>query len=655
MKGESIYEKIEPHLPKKEKEEPILVRKAEEVILEKLEKKVGIIAEITEIVNNTKLEENPEKVKEKFLHFQERVFAQYPKTYPLFKEYKSLSQEEEKKRNRYLELERKLSTTKLSEAEIKEYEKLEKEKEKIETQLKQLTQKGGVNFDFLISIYYGINSLLDSFKFVQEIKNDRNLIIQKLKEAFRFKFETKEEEEKMKEHIQDIIINNPFAINIILDKDYFEHLVGKKTIEGVHCQGSPFSLIKAMPNSKFISETIKHETNHAILKNFIPLRYSPARRLKLILEHPTKFEKLKTPKWLIEDTKKQRYNFLKKIPVQEIIDGLHLEILADINIISQHLLEPLEPSESDYPVLLKLAGLDLEEKLNKKLGFSTCQNEFNRIREILMKFHLKKDEEPEIREYCQKLKGEIEKSFLETIQEMRRALFISKHLNNELEIHSLLILLPPSKYRHIKRYLQFRFGKELLERYNSLYDFYSNPDKISFKTLQNIELLKEELTEEEVKVLKLRIEEIDDSNFAEFTNDSDLNSLSLKSLREYFSKFESLNSKLGFKKDFLNRFQKKIYWNYFNIFLINNLRDNFKKLPSLFRNLNEEERKTFLETFEDYCQTFMEEDLTDIYKQKINLAFIQKLPLWEVLQKLGLEQITKEGIKKYEEEYEKGN
>ena len=75
-------------------------------------------------------------------------------------------------------------------------------------------------------------------------------------------------------------------------------------------------------------------------------------------------------------------------------------------------------------------------------------------------------EDEAIRSFCKKLKVETEDKFLEIINQMKEAEYITKELNeeNQFKKEVLYTLLKPSQYHHIKKFFEFKYGKERIEK-----------------------------------------------------------------------------------------------------------------------------------------------------------------------------------------------
>lgn len=610
-------------------------------VFEILDRKINFIKGIKKLIDGIELNEDVNVVETKIRRYLEQMLPQNIEVFQGLAKIEELEKELDTVINRLNDLTNKEKT---SFTKSKEFNDLELRRDELLKNIDSLKIKYGPDFEFLDAVRSGLNLLIRKFRFIQKIKDDNERIIEELNKDLFGEEDAEEGEngegEKIDKNTVKKIIVSPFSINVILEKKFFNNVIkvikekeGPDTV-GFHLAGSPFNVIMDDENQDILSETINHENIHNLTEGFLSLNRSPLGIIESALERADKIKALNPPRMIMEIAERYKKEVMRA-PIIFFIDQLHGEIIADI--------ERVERFEFLIKNLYLTRGI---EKKRRYVGFTTAQNEIIGIKKLLIKA-IMTDTDIEIRENCNRLLRGIDKAFDRAITYMRKALFISRYINYQLEVHSLIALLKPSKFRHIERYLKYRCGNTLYEGWSSFYRFLSEFDA-SLNTMKAIASIKDNLPERERSLLKEELESVQD--FFIFAEEAKLEDGSIDDIRNYIDIIESFDSILHFEQKFLENFKEGILWSFFFFFLEKDIKNNFINLPDFVNNLTPDEKKVFNKTLESYfLDGLAHDDLRDIYEIEIDQSLIKSLPLWDILVKLKLDKIVQNGLDRFEE------
>lgn len=418
--------------------------KEKELIFEKLEKKIAIIKHIKQLIDQTNAAEEISDVNKRFDEYFEEVFSQYPEAREK-KEKIDILWEKAHTIHERLEVfsGKEENFSKEEEAEI---ENLKKAQDKLFAEMDVL--KVDEEVCFLASLQNGMACLEEKFSSLREMEESDALLMAELEKALFFSIDDDEVGSRLDPRSIKHMAIDEFDVKVVFDKMYFTKQLAQKDkyVVGLHYAGTPFIAIRENANN--IPLTVEHEKIHNILDGFFPKNnYDPSHLLKMYLENSSSAEEhsKQTIEQAIEKEK------ISTITPQALIDNLHEEMIADIDRVEAHLLND---------------GI---------VEFSTAEVEVDDMKKLLIAIERNSDDE-DVKKHCLFLKEGIEKAFRRAARLMREALFISQNLGNEVEVHALLVLLKPSKWRHIKSYLASRHNtsvhefsfklKELQEKFN---------------------------------------------------------------------------------------------------------------------------------------------------------------------------------------------
>lgn len=432
--------------------------KREKILLEGLKEKVDVVKEGASLLYGVSMEKDLGTVRKGFDTFLASVRARYPDAVNAAQELARLPEELEEF---YFQSD--------AAAEKKEWE-ISNEEERLsvrdvdyrlvlrEARINKLENNPDVMF--LMRMERGTALLKEKNEFVHNLYNNREAIINDLFTKLNQSSEGRKialSEDNIKK-----ISYGPFSIivKINLDSPFMP--------PAFHIKNTPFILIKEQEKNSeaFWNAALAHEEIHNKLDGFSSFSLYPSEFLKTFFQSEGRAGKIFEAGWIKEEEMKKIIEELRRrkeevlynpLFPKKLIDMLHEEMIADIPSIEAHLLE---------------AFFDKKEKRSKRLGFSTSAREVEIMKKIVSRAG-KNEPEKEIKERYEIIKNRIEDAFNMSMRQMRELLFVSLQFPDIIDVHILLILLPPSKFSHIKEYMKFFYGDDVYENFAKSYNQYN--------------------------------------------------------------------------------------------------------------------------------------------------------------------------------------
>lgn len=231
------------------------------------------------------------------------------------------------------------------------------------------------------------------------------------------------------------------------------------TSNGFHHPGLPITFVRDNLNSQVTNSTIRHERMHNFLEGSRTMLDRTGQHSQESLGRMLT--------WIGESTKggnpKVTTAFVRKMKTgRPILDDLQNEFLAELgNREVQGLGTVLMEKPNQQPT---------ERFFNHVLNHATAGTQAFRALDRVLNFG-DASSDPLVRLQARDFAKNIEGGFNRMMDEANRTLFIGKGIDGEnpkadadRRVHALLHILPPTKYRHIERYLRHRYGTEAVDR-----------------------------------------------------------------------------------------------------------------------------------------------------------------------------------------------
>lgn len=243
--------------------------------------------------------------------------------------------------------------------------------------------------------------------------------------------------------IRDIRFDGIHAA-VILDDDVFDKFTGSPNSSGAHFPHSPVSAIRSsLPD---IDSVIRHESVHNLLESASDIRTDMGEELPLTFSD---IDRQTAP----PDQPQELIRYLKELRTWDLLDGFHDELLAGLDRVEQNVFPGLPPTDQ------KTDRLQLFSYYADR--YSTAGVGSWALIDALVKPGIESGN-PELRAAASSLAYNYAGQFAQTVETMRQSIERAQKISPEADerVHALFMVLPPSKYRHIPKYLDHTYGSE---------------------------------------------------------------------------------------------------------------------------------------------------------------------------------------------------
>lgn len=254
------------------------------------------------------------------------------------------------------------------------------------------------------------------------------------------------DESKMKE-----VQWGPFDVSITLSSDHFDQVTESPGAVGIHYVGRPINLIR--DGARNPEQVIEHERVHNILDATVIQFRDPSGHAVRSIRNA--FQEVDDPALAMSEDQKNR---LVEQETPTLLNYLHEELLAELeeaeridfglDLAEKHGLDKAVMTETErfvyYTGALATAGQaakDTTRSLHRLFKEATAEDIISGASGLYLNFRHR---------------------FISMVDTMRNNLQRGKNIGpkTHTEVHALLYILPPSKYRHIKRYLDHKYGPD---------------------------------------------------------------------------------------------------------------------------------------------------------------------------------------------------
>jgi hypothetical protein len=283
-----------------------------------------------------------------------------------------------------------------------------------------------------------------------------------------------------------------------------------------------------------------------------------------------------------------------------------------------------------------------EDFIDATSALATAGLDYRRAHDRFLSEAARYKKDPVSRALFEKKAEDLRDAVVRMVGHLSENFALAKEIGPEAqeELHQLAVLLPPSKYRHLRTYLEHKYGKERIrhvERAEELIiDFEAFPDPDDLERL--VAALEKEsmvLSDEEADRLKGYLDDRDD---AEFVDD---HVRELKDCRRYVAVLRRFGELVG--HDLVGHTEWSVYWQYFMSRLPAFANWDFERLPEYRSDLKDDERKIF----DEALATYMGEYLSTDYGFEEG-EDIRQSPHWTIVRELGLEAEAEKSLAAHE-------
>lgn len=231
---------------------------------------------------------------------------------------------------------------------------------------------------------------------------------------------------------------------VILDDDVFDTFTGFPNAGGVHFPYSSVSVIRS--SQPDIASVIRHESIHNLLESASDIRRDKGKELPLTFSNINRqAAPPNQPRLLLK--------YLKELRTWDLLDGFHDELLAELDNVERNVFPGL-PSTDQKTDKLRLFSYYADRYSTAGWGSWALIDE-------LVKTGVE-SRNPEVKVAASSLAFNYAKQFGQTVETMRQSIDRAQKISPEANerVHALFMVLPPSKYRHIPKYLDHAYGSE---------------------------------------------------------------------------------------------------------------------------------------------------------------------------------------------------
>lgn len=514
--------------------------------------------------------------------------------------------------------------------------RLDDEQDKLGRQLAAYRQDDDVRF--LSNIEQTIENLLEKNKYLHAVGFNKQAIVADL-ERFGCPIPP-EAVVKVK--------GTPFDAAIILKEGAYDEVAVRHS-QGVHLRHTPYTLVRYTESREALGDVMAHERLHNLFDSAEGIRAPRASLGEALRDriHSLRFFVHEKPMLLL--AKNAAEAIVNKRP-SFYLDNVQEELLAEAgaaHVAGFGLSGPRKPERVSADFIfavnsLATAGRELEDLV------TTLESA-----PAIAEYH-----EPWFEEACKKHADDIRRATVQLASELRKDFGITDRLGEEAgdELVGLLVLLRPSQYRHIERFLEYRHGKEAVQQAAEQYRFVEEFDFHKEALAKQVERLRSgavRLTDYDVSMMVDQV-----SSLNRLTDAGILALASLDECRSYISELTALLELMGVK-DAAERAHDSVL----PAFLFQELRaralGGFEGVQEIYHALDDDEKPLFVEQCKKLLRRFQlvytfnrisqekglklpEEFLADIAPAHAVLDSGS----WPALTELGLEQELKDWVGK---------
>lgn len=475
-----------------------------------------------------------------------------------------------------------------------------------------------------------IPMLIQKNKYIQALRIDRKKLEDGLSTAVRIRTATGANSRLDFARMKDIIFE-PFTITFILSTSYFDELVNspssKFKIGGFHLSNTVFNIVRDMADKKQLQALVDHEKLHGLVEGgIVGVEYDrPSERIEREFEqYEQRLEQQSTTHDKVHAalrTNVKKFMILEN-SAQLLINELKEEILAQLESIE---LQPLKKKG----ILSGQEGDSFDYHVRKGIR-GTVGAEMWKIVKLLQEKQ-ETTQDNDIKQFCGRLIRDIKKNFNSMVEHVRDALAVSERISKDasLRVHGLCMILKPTQYRHIMKYLEYTYGKETVQQELTLVHAFEEP--LHATSMVDLANLWPQLTLEERQSVFRTLKGFNPHNVTSIEEDLGIDSLS--TCRNYCANLQRLASHIAPSPIDHVRISTEIFQQFCRETIASDFEAGFTSLFSFYAQLTAQERKSFTAVLNEYVTYTLPEEIDHAYptyskEQK------EQLPVWDVLKRL---------------------
>lgn len=404
-------------------------------IMSGIDKRIGILDEFSKQLDVFTIDNRPQDVEYQLTKFYQGKLSQFPEsTQSKVARLKAIANEQ---------LLYEKGTDSTDDEQITKYSNLTDEQDLI------LSDK---DVRFLSCLESVIQNLVGKNRTINTIKGDRSKIDDQIRNTRRygqFDWSQVAREEW-----------TPFHLALVFNPEYFKSFfsVGEG-VKGFHMSGSVINMIKGRNNRHLEDEVIRHEALHNLVDGRIYPRIDP----KIIRRRIAKLkglQKLGLPPPILQN----QASLITELPAF-IVNSSQEEILASFEtIINRNFLSPVDNFIQSIVGKSYISTADHDHKDRFKTFTDLFQTAGHHIRMCvdILEEEIAINKGTPLEDMCRGVLNRLSEKWVDMIEQMQSDVNYAKTLGEEASraAHLYLFLAQPSEFRHLRSFLEYKYGKK---------------------------------------------------------------------------------------------------------------------------------------------------------------------------------------------------
>jgi hypothetical protein len=606
---------------------------------EQLSAKVDLIKEFRDRLESTGIDDDPGEVTARLQEFAAEVRQRYPDAARHLDELRRLEAELDGIGERMAALEKRSPKTGREQRDDEEYMELHEREGELFSAAEAL--RADDDLRFLQNIDGAAASFAEKHRTVHGLQRDKAKAVAL--------FDQKKGQSLDAEDIREVMFT-PFDVGIVLAEDAYDELSPRESA-GHFLPGTPLFAVRERSDKRRLERTVRHERSHNLIDAVAEIRARTRYPVDYLRRRFKLLRRCKKSGDFFYEHERSRFD---ELDPRQLIDGQHDEIIA-----------ALEAAEADGFGLDRprtrgeLPARIFDERPRQRSefllvtgAFSTAGKEIRDSVGLLRKKQRAFMDDPDLAASCSRLADGLERGLTRVAANLKRNFGIAGRLGGEAEddVHALSVLLQPSQYGRMYRFLAQKYSPEAVaqaERAATLVD--AVPDRETLALVSSMVLSEDPaLTDDDCRALADNVAAIDFSSFGE------LHIRTLEECQAYLADVRVLAVRAG-HETLYDDVEGGVLGQFHYSMLERGARNDFKDLPELFAKLPTEEKEHFFGVLGDYLREFFWDDLLNAGGPEITgVEEIPSLPHWEAIRAMGLEERLRADLGIGKERNEKG-
>jgi hypothetical protein len=421
----------------------------EQDLYEQLDGQLQIARELDGIIESTRMDTPPDEVENVLFNFLEKVRLKFPEGARDIKERSALVEELDSLAGETQKIAVETMSSALrdsrlvQEGRVQITRRLLKEVQSIFNEVERISARPHVRL--LTALETIIPRLVGKNRLLRRMREDP----ERLREfAGTFTMSGKPLDEKRVANVH----YSPFGVLFILGKDYYDEEISGNSL-GKHMRNSPVMFAMVEQDDYSLEDIARHESIHNILDGVAEAGFGGRTKLSTLQRALALYSLSKSVEGVSKteefaEIRKEILNYGDK----DALNDLHEEVVTHSEIAERAGRDELESDEG----------------VRERRRFEASSSRFATAGYIARKAHglfqdvVEGDFDEEVKAHYRKLEADFPRTWLKFSKYIDDSVARARSIGSQAhrDVHLLMVLLRPSQYRHIPKYLEWKYGKE---------------------------------------------------------------------------------------------------------------------------------------------------------------------------------------------------